>query len=134
MQRMAPHVHKRLRAGGGEFALALVVLFGLSLMAAHAGVAAIIGAFLAGMALANTVSDDVHQMVNGVTELVVPFFLVGIGLHLDFSPFRDPLSIGLAATILAAAVLSKFIGCGLGAYRLGWRDATRVGVGMIPRG
>ncbi len=134
VQKMAPHIHRRLQAGGGEFALALVILFGLSLMAAHAGVAAIIGAFLAGMALANTVSDDVHQMVNGVTEFVVPFFLVGIGLHLDFSAFRDPLSIGLAATILAAAVLSKFIGCGLGAYRLGWRDGTRVGVGMIPRG
>lgn len=134
VQRMAPHVHKRLRAGGGEFALALVILFGLSLIAAYAGVAAIIGAFLAGMALASTVSDDVHQMVNGVTEFVVPFFLVGIGLHLDFSAFRDPLSIYLAVTILAAAVLSKFIGCGLGAYRLGWRDATRVGVGMIPRG
>ncbi len=134
VQKMAPHVHKRLLAGGGEFTLALVILFGLSLMAAHAGVAAIIGAFLAGMALANSVSDDVHQMVNGVTELVVPFFLVGIGLHLDLSAFRDPASLGLAGTVFAAAVLSKFVGCGIGAYRLGLTDASRVGVGMIPRG
>jgi Kef-type K+ transport system membrane component KefB len=134
VQRMAPHVHKRLLAGGGEFTLAVMILFGLSLIATHAGVAAIIGAFLAGMALANTVSDDVHKMVNGVTELVVPFFLVGIGLHMDLSVFRDLASIRLAAMILVAAVLTKFIGCGLGAYRLGWADASRVGVGMIPRG
>lgn len=134
VQRMAPHVHRRLRAGGGEFTLALVILFGLSLIATHAGVAAIIGAFLAGMALANTVSDDVHQMVNGVTELVVPFFLVGIGLHMDLSVFRDLASIRLAAMVLVAAVLTKLIGCGIGAYRLGWADALRVGVGMIPRG
>jgi Kef-type K+ transport system membrane component KefB len=40
----------------------------------------------------------------------------------------------LAGLVLLAAMLSKFIGCGLGAYRLGWADASRVGVGMIPRG
>jgi Kef-type K+ transport system membrane component KefB len=36
--------------------------------------------------------------------------------------------------ILAAALLSKFVGCGLGALRLGAGDAVRVGVGMVPRG
>jgi len=35
---------------------------------------------------------------------------------------------------LVAAMISKFIGCGLGAWRLGKADALRVGVGMIPRG
>ena len=134
VQRMAPHVHKRLLTGGGEFTLALVILFGLSLMAASPGGAAIIGAFLAGMALANSVSDPVHHMVNGVTEFLVPFFLVGIGLHMDLSVFRDPASIGLTTAILVAAVFSKLLGCGLGAYRLGWADMARVGVGMIPRG
>lgn len=53
---------------------------------------------------------------------------------MDLSPFRNPASLGLAGTILTAAVLSKFIGCGIGAYRLGLADASRVGVGMIPRG
>ena len=36
--------------------------------------------------------------------------------------------------LLSAAVVSKFIGCGLGALRLGRAEAIRVGVGMIPRG
>src|SRR5204863_833494 len=40
----------------------------------------------------------------------------------------------LALVILAAAVVSKFIGCGLGAWGLGKTEGLRVGVGMIPRG
>jgi Kef-type K+ transport system membrane component KefB len=134
VEKVAPHIHKRLRAGGGEFTLALVILFGLSLLAARAGVATIIGAFLAGMTLANSASEEVHQMVHGVTELVMPFFLVGIGLHLDLSPFRNPANITLAAVIVVAAIASKFIACGAGAFRLGRADAMRVGAGMIPRG
>jgi Kef-type K+ transport system membrane component KefB len=97
-------------------------------------VAAIIGAFLAGMALAETVTHRVHDLAHGVTELLVPFFLAGIGLHLDLSVFTSGSTIMMAAVILVAAVASKLIGCGLGALSLGRADAIRVGVGMVPRG
>jgi len=40
----------------------------------------------------------------------------------------------LALALLVAALLSKLIGCGLGAIRLGRADALRVGTGMAPRG
>jgi Kef-type K+ transport system membrane component KefB len=40
----------------------------------------------------------------------------------------------LAAVLILAAVVSKFVGCGLGAWRLGKRDMIRIGVGMAPRG
>ena len=40
----------------------------------------------------------------------------------------------LAVAILLAACVSKFIGCGLGAWSLGKAEAVRIGVGMIPRG
>jgi Kef-type K+ transport system membrane component KefB len=73
-------------------------------------------------------------MFAGVTEMLVPFFLVGIGLHLDLSVFRSTGTVALTTVILGAACISKFLGCGLGAYRLGRRDAIRVGVGMMPRG
>ena len=33
-----------------------------------------------------------------------------------------------------AGAVTKFVGCGLGAIRLGGTEALRVGVGMIPRG
>jgi Kef-type K+ transport system membrane component KefB len=134
MDRIVPHVEHRLQAAGGEFTLAITLLFGLSLLALYAGVAAIIGAFLAGMALANSIGQRVRDMAQGVTELLVPFFLAGIGLYLDLSVFRNPAVMVLAVMILVAACASKYFGCALGAYRMGWRDASRVGVGMIPRG
>jgi Kef-type K+ transport system membrane component KefB len=64
----------------------------------------------------------------------VPFFLAGIGLHFDTSAFGSGRTLGLAGLILLAAIVSKFVACGLAAFRMGRRDAVRVGVGMIPRG
>jgi Kef-type K+ transport system membrane component KefB len=133
-KRLVPMAGARLRAGEGQFNLALVVLFGLSVLAIYAGVAAIIGAFLAGMALSEPVSHRVHDLAHGITELLVPFFLAGIGLHLDVSVFRDSPTLMLSAVILVAAVFSKLIGCGLGAFRLGRTDMFRIGAGMVPRG
>jgi Na+:H+ antiporter len=134
MQRVVPRVHEKLRGGEPQFALAMILLFGLSVLAVYAGVAAIIGAFLAGMVLAESVAHRVHDLAQGVTELLVPFFLAGIGLHLDLSALSNWATLSLSGLILLAAILSKFIGCAAGAWRLGWADASRVGVGMIPRG
>ena len=134
MQTVVPRVHEKLRGGESQFAMAMILLFALSVLAVYAGVAAIIGAFLAGMALAESVGRRVHDLAQGVTELLVPFFLAGIGLHLSLAALSSWTVVSLAGLVLIAAILSKFIGCGLGAYRLGWADASRVGVGMIPRG
>ena len=73
-------------------------------------------------------------MTHGATELLVPFFLAGIGLHLDLNTFRNGSLIWLTLVILIAACVSKFIGCGLSSCHLGKTDAIRIGVGMIPRG
>ncbi len=72
-QRLIPGAQKKLRAGEGQFNVALILLFGLSVLAIYAGVAAIIGAFLAGMALAESVTERVHDLAHGITELLVPF-------------------------------------------------------------
>ncbi len=132
--RLVPRVQSSLRVAEGEFALALILLFALSLAAIWIGVAAIVGAFLAGMALAEGVGQRVRDLAHGATELLVPFFLAGIGLHVDLTAFRSSSTIMLAVLILLAALVSKFIGCGLGAWPLGRTDAIRIGVGMVPRG
>jgi Na+:H+ antiporter len=129
-----PHVQARVRLAEGEFALAMTLLFALSLLAVYAGVAAIVGAFLAGMALGETVDRRVHELTRGVTELLVPFFLVGVGLRLDLSVFATRTVLLLAGSIVLAAVVAKFTACGLAAFRMGRSDAIRVGVGMIPHG
>ncbi len=134
MQRVLPRVNRSLRAGEGQFALAMILLFSLSLLAVYAGVAAIIGAFLAGMALSESVNHRVHDLTQGVSELLVPFFLAGIGLHVNVAALASAPVLLMAGAVLLAAVVSKFIGCGLGAIRLGWSDASRIGAGMVPRG
>ena len=132
--RLVPHVDRKLKVAEARFVMALSLLFVLALLAVFTGVAAIVGAFLAGLALGESTGQRERDMAQGVSELLVPFFLVGIGLHVNLSAFSHFGTAMLAVVILAAAVVSKFIGCGLGALGLGKADALRVGVGMIPRG
>jgi Kef-type K+ transport system membrane component KefB len=134
MRRVTPHVERTLKAAEARFVLALSLLFGLAVLAVSTGVAAIVGAFLAGLALAESSGPRERDLAQGVAEFLVPFFLAGIGLHVDLSAFATPATSILALVLLAAAVVSKFVGCGLGALGLGKANALRVGVGMIPRG
>jgi Kef-type K+ transport system membrane component KefB len=134
VRRMVPRMQERLHLGEAQFALSMCLLFGLSVAAVYAGVAAIIGAFLAGMALSDSVGSRVRDFAHGVTELLVPFFLAGIGLNLDLSALANRATLVLSLVILTAALVSKVAGCGLGALSLGRADALRVGVGMMPRG
>lgn len=132
--QVVSRAHARLRVSEAYFALAMVVLFALAFLAEHVGVAAIVGAFLAGMALSETMHPRVEHLAQGVTELLVPFFLAGIGMHLDVKGFAEPSVLMLALLIFVAAVLAKLVGCGLGAWKLGLPNMLRVGLGMMPRG
>jgi Kef-type K+ transport system membrane component KefB len=134
VQHMMPKLERVLGMEEAQFHLAMVLLFALALSAVSLGIGAIVGAFLAGMTLSETVKQRVHDLAHGITELLVPFFLISIGLHLDVSVFTNRVTLWLTASICAAALLSKVVGCGLGAWRLGRADMLRVGVGMIPRG
>lgn len=133
-QRVLPRVGSRMHLAEAEFAVAMTVLFALSVLAVYAGVAAIVGAFLAGMALSEATRSRARDLTHGVAELLVPFFLVNIGLQFDPAAFTSSGTLLLALIVLAVAIASKFIGCGLGALRMGRTDAARVGVGMVPRG
>ncbi|MCA1578651.1 MAG: cation:proton antiporter [Acidobacteria bacterium] len=133
--RVAPRV-EQLRSGEGIFIFGLVLCLGLSVAATYIGVAAIIGAFLAGMALAEGAEDapKMHSQMSGVTEFLVPFFLVNIGMKLSLEVFRSPSVIMLCALVTLIAIATKLLGCGLGALNLGVRRAAQIGMGMVPRG
>jgi Kef-type K+ transport system membrane component KefB len=134
VSRIFPHFHSRIRADEAQFDMAMVLLFSLAVLAFYAGVAAIVGAFLAGLALADRADSRVRHLTRGVTELLVPFFLAGIGLNFDLGIFRSRSTLLLALIILFAAVAAKVMGCALATLGSGWLTALRVGVGMIPRG
>jgi len=135
MTRMAPRV-KRLQLRMPVFNLGLILCLGLSVASVYIGVAAIIGAFLAGMALAEATENDqkVHQLTSGVTEFFVPFFLVSIGMELNLGIFRDTSVIMLAVLITLVAIVTKFFGCALGAWGMSRREMAQIGVSMVPRG
>jgi len=134
VKRILPIFGSRARADEAEFHIALVFLFAMALLAQYTGVAAIVGAFLAGLALSDSSDARMRTLTRGVSELLVPFFLAGIGLHLNFGVFRSRSTIALALVILAAAVVTKLVGCGLGAISLGWQNVLKIGLGMVPRG
>jgi Kef-type K+ transport system membrane component KefB len=135
INRVAPRAD-RLRSGHGMFILGLVLCLGLSVAATFIGIAAIIGSFLAGMALAEAAEDHpiMHRQINGVTEFLVPFFLVNIGMQLRLDVFRSSSVIVLCVLVTLVAVATKLLGCGLGALNLGIKRAAQVGMGMVPRG
>jgi len=135
INKLSP-VISRLRLQRPFFNLGLVLCLGLSVASVYVGVAAIIGAFLAGMALAESVEDNprMHQATSGVTEFLVPFFLANIGMQLNIAVFRDSSVLLLAVIITLAAVITKFVGCSIGAWGMSQREMAQVGVGMVPRG
>ncbi len=134
MNHAAPVVHSRMLAGDTQFNVAMIVLFALAALATFAGVAAIVGAFLAGLALSETAAGRVRDLSHGVNELFAPFFLVAIGLHLDLSALKSRDGAILVTLIFVVAVITKLIGCGLGAISMGWREMLKIGLGMAPRG
>ena len=114
---------------------ALVLCFGFAALANLIGIAGLVGAFLAGVALSeSTDGTKLHSQSGALTEFTTPFFLVNIGMKLNLSIFLSAQTIGLGAVVIVLAIVTKFIGCGVGAWRMGRRRAIQVGAGMIPRG
>jgi Kef-type K+ transport system membrane component KefB len=120
------------------FALALALIFGWS--ADHfGGVAAITGAFIAGVGLSRVRESFKHSIDNAVSNIayvfLVPVFFVNVGLSTDLRAF--PLSaLPFALLLLAVAVVSKLVGCGGGARVAGFNniESLRLGVCMVSRG
>jgi Kef-type K+ transport system membrane component KefB len=114
---------------------ALACCLGLAALAAEIGLAAIVGAFLAGMMFAEVNEEhELYPKVHSIYEFLVPLFFVHMGTQVDLKAFTDPSLIVLGLVIIVLAVLGKLIGCGLGAWKLGFRSAKLIGVGMVPRG
>jgi Kef-type K+ transport system membrane component KefB len=132
--RFQPHVEK-LRARNSAFILSIVLCLGLSVASVYIGMAAIVGAFLSGLALADHSERwKLHENAHPLGEFLAPFFFVILGVQVNVRTFANPSLIGMASIVCVLAIVGKLFGCGLGSLRLGFKDALRVGVGMIPRG
>jgi Kef-type K+ transport system membrane component KefB len=125
---------ERLHVRDAPFVFSMILMLGLSALAGIIGLAAIIGAFLAGMMLAEADEQlELERQSRPVYEFLVPFFFVIIGTKVDLGAFNDTGVLALALGVTALAIVGKLIGGGLGS-RLPRRSAAIVGVGMVPRG
>ena len=132
--RFRPAVAK-LQARNSAFILSVVLCLGLSLASIYIGMAAIIGAFLAGLALADYAGQyRLQENAHPIMEFLAPFFFVLLGAQVNLRTIYQPGILLMVGIVCLLAILSKLIGCGLGALPLGFKNALRIGVGMIPRG
>ncbi len=133
VKRMEPGL-KRMSTQNAPLVIALAICLGLSIAAEKIGMAAIIGAFFAGLAFADySPRWNLRPRVSAINEFLAPFFFFSMGARLDLRVFDRKLIIS-AIILSVLAFLSKLLGCGLPALRSGWNTALKVGVGMVPRG
>ncbi|HJW76309.1 MAG TPA: cation:proton antiporter [Thermoleophilia bacterium] len=120
---------------GVVFDVSLVLMLGLSLLAEYVGLAAIVGAFLAGLTLGELEDyDPIQRRIEPLTAFFVPFFFVLMGTYLDFSAFKDPLTDLEIAAFSLVAIVTKYAGGWLGALKERGAIPREVGAGMVPRG
>ncbi|HZO27994.1 MAG TPA: cation:proton antiporter [Chloroflexota bacterium] len=126
---------ERLRIRNAPFVVGVLVMLGLATIAAEIGLAAIIGAFLAGMVFAELSEQyELEQKALPLYEFLVPLFFVITGSRVDWRLFLDSSLLGIALAVTALAIVGKLVGCGAAALGLGWRRVAIIGVGMTPRG
>jgi Kef-type K+ transport system membrane component KefB len=135
LMRRFPGLLTKPRFAESPLLPAVILCLGLAAIAAEIGLAAIIGAFLAGLMVAETKEQHpIEEEVVPLYAFFTPFFFVSIGVQIDLDALGSWGAISLLAVITVAAVLSKLAGAGLGALALGRAEALFVGWGMVPRG
>ncbi len=133
VRRMQPRMD-RLSTQHAPLIVALALCLFLSWLSIKIGMAAIIGAFFAGLMFADYAPEwNLLPRVGGITEFLAPFFFFTIGSRLNVHLFGGNV-LYTALVISLLAVVSKVAGCGLPLWREGWLSALQVGVGMMPRG
>ena len=120
----------------------VIVSFALCLIFAYAaeeffGVADITGSFVAGLVISSTSKTKyiAHRFDTMSYLLLSPIFFASIGLKVTLTDMT-PMIILFAVVLLVVAIMTKVLGCGLGAKlcRYSNKEALQIGVGMISRG
>ncbi|HVT32802.1 MAG TPA: cation:proton antiporter [Rhodanobacteraceae bacterium] len=135
VMRRTGHLIERPINPLSPLAITLALCLGLAFLSTRFGLAAIIGAFLAGMIASETRKrEELEHQTQPLLAFLTPFFFVITGAKIDLGVFASGAALWTLLVVTAIAVLSKMIGGFLGALPLGKRGATIVGVGMVPRG
>jgi len=120
------------------FIFAMIIAFLYAMIADVIGLSAIVGSFLAGVALTGAIIKRGKNFKEGAEYLQIIFasiFFVSLGILANFHALTLQILWFLIA-LTAVAFLTKIIGCYIGARigRLSHRTSLAVGMGMAPRG
>lgn len=110
----------------------------MSFISQAIGLAAIIGAFLAGMILADYAhSWDLKSKVDAITTFFLPLFFLNVGMQVQASSLVSSTVLLLSAYVIVMAIITKYAGCYIGARMsdksIGKDSAKIIGIGMVPR-
>lgn len=101
------------------------------------GVADITGAFLAGILISTSTKNKyISSRIETLSYMLLsPVFFASIGLNVTL-PKMGASIVAFAGLLLVVAVISKIVGCGLGAKICGYssKESIQVGIGMVSRG
>jgi len=126
---------ERLNIPEGPFFLSVILCLGLAGLADMIGLAAIIGAFMAGIVIDELAGVyKLENKVKYVNEFLLPFFFVMMGAHLDPRVFFKPNLVFLILIISLVAIVSKIVGSALACRKESWVVRIQTGVCMVPRG
>jgi Kef-type K+ transport system membrane component KefB len=115
--------------------IVLALCLGLAYLSTLFGLAAIIGAFLAGMIASETRQQHtLEKQTMPLLALLTPFFFVVTGSKIDLHELANTDALLMLAAVTAIAIVSKLAGGWLGSLSLGKHSATIIGFGMVPRG
>ncbi|WP_283602025.1 cation:proton antiporter [Ligilactobacillus aviarius] len=132
MMRLGEH----LKVASSVTLMSIVLCLGMAWLAEQVGLSDVVGAFFAGVAIAQTpYKREVDSNIEPIGYAVfIPMFFVSIGLNMTFKGFFDDLIFIISLTILA--LITKWLGCGLGAKVLGmnYDSMNIIGSGMVSRG
>ncbi len=114
---------------------AFLFMLALAIVSSVAGLAAIIGAFVAGLIVAETEAQhDVERETRTLVTIFVPFFFAYTGARVDVAAFLQPEVIAISLALGLLGILTKAVGGIVGAWTSGRWTSVAVGFGMVPRG
>jgi Kef-type K+ transport system membrane component KefB len=130
------HVERLWRSEGSVEGITTAAFFGAAGIAAFVGLSPIVGAFSVGMAVASTrVIKQIGEYVSKLEIIFAPLFFAIIGAQVDLRGINLDV-LYLAGLIVAIAIITKLIGCGIPSmiFLKDSAKAMKVGIGMISRG
>jgi Kef-type K+ transport system membrane component KefB len=129
----------QMKTRGELIITSLIFAFVLSYIAATIQLEAILGAFAAGLILAETSKHkELEEQIVPIADMLVPVFFVTVGARTDVSVLNplDPANregLIIASFLVIVAIIGKIV-TGFAVFGQGGINKLAIGIGMIPRG